>query len=484
MTTAVVVGSGPNGLAAATVLVRAGIDVTVIEAADQLGGGARSVESPLEGLIQDHCAAVHPMAPGSPFFQTLDLDAMGVRWAHAPIDAAHPLDNEEPGLLRTSVADTAAGLGRDGARWAAAFGPSARAFDRLATVMMTPMLRVPKHPLLLARMGIVAGPPPSIVAKWFKEERARALFMGVAAHACQPLTQPLVTGIGAGIIIAGHAVGWPVVVGGTGRFTEAHISMLKASGVRFETGHRINRLHELPPRDITILDVHPHSAASILDGHQPQHARRAYRRFRPGPAAFKIDFAVDGGIPWRDAEVDQAGTVHLGGSAAEIIATEKQIAAGQMPERPFVLVGQQAVADPSRANGSIVPIYAYAHVPNGYAGDATQQIIAQIERFAPGFRERIVGLSARTPLQSAAENPNFVGGDILTGAKSPLQFLLGPRLSVYPYDTGVPGVYLCSAATPPGPGIHGMGGFNSAQRALQRLGDRSIERTEVHMPWL
>jgi phytoene dehydrogenase-like protein len=479
MTSAIVVGSGPNGLAAATVLVRAGVEVTVVEAADQLGGGARSTESPLAGLVQDHCAAVHPMAPGSPFFQTLDLEEMGVRWAYAPIDAAHPLDSGEPGLLHRSIADTAAGLGRDGGKWETAFGSLSRSFDRLSPIIMSPLLRIPKHPLLLARMGAVAGPPPALVARWFRDERARSLFMGVAAHALQPLTLPLVTGIGAGIIIAGHAVGWPVVEGGTGRFTEAHISMLRAQGVRFETGQRINRLYDLPPTDITILDVHPHAAAGILAEHQPQSDQRAYRKFRPGPATFKIDFAVDGGVPWRDPEVGLAGTVHLGGNSAEIIATERQVASGHMPERPFVLVGQQAVADPARANGSIVPIYAYAHVPNGYTGDATEHIIAQIKRFAPGFRDRIVGLSARTPAQTSAENPNFVGGDILTGAKSPLQFLLGPKLSAHPYDTGVPGVYLCSAATPPGPGIHGMGGYNSAQRALRYLTHRAPAKKEV-----
>ncbi|MDA3146862.1 NAD(P)/FAD-dependent oxidoreductase [Leucobacter sp. UCMA 4100] len=482
MTTAVVVGSGPNGLAAATVLARAGVQVTVVEAAEQLGGGARSTESPISGLVQDHCAAVHPMAPGSPFFKTLDLEAMGVRWARAPIDAAHPLDGAEPGFLHTSVDETAAGLGRDGARWAGAFGPSARAFDRLSGVIMSPMLRVPRHPLLLARMGLVAGPPPSLVGKLFRDERARALFMGVAAHACQPLTQPLVTGIGAGIIIAGHAVGWPVIEGGTGRFTDAHIEMLRGMGVRFETGQRVNRLYELPPRDITMLDVHPRIAAGILAEQQPARARAAFRRFKPGPAAFKVDFAVDGGVPWLDERVSQAGTVHLGGSAEEIVATERDVGAGRMPARPFVLVGQQAAADPTRASGSIVPIYAYAHVPAGYSGDATEAIIAQIERFAPGFRERIVALSSRTTAESEAENENFLGGDILTGAKSPLQFLLGPRLSAHPYDTGIPGVYLCSAATPPGPGIHGMGGYNSAQRALQFLQHRSAVHTEVYEP--
>lgn len=469
MTNAVVVGSGPNGLAAATVLARAGITVTVLEAADTLGGGARSVESPIDGLLQDHCAAVHPMAPGSAYFRSLDLDAMGVEWAYAPVDAAHPLENGEAALLYTSLDQTAKKLGRDGGRWAAAFGSSSRAFDRLSTAMMAPMLRVPQHPLLLARFGLVAAPPPTWVGRFFRTEQARALFMGVAAHAIQPLGQPLVTGIGAGIITAGHAVGWPVVKGGTGRFTEAQIAQLRAMGVTFETGQRVTRLHELPPRDITMLDVHPRVAAGILAEQQPTNARRAYRRFKPGPAAFKVDFAVQGGIPWRNPEVAQAGTVHVGGTAAEIVAAEREIGAGRMPERPFVLVGQQYVADPGRAIGDVVPVYAYAHVPNGYPGDATEHIISQIERFAPGFRDRIVAKRARSTSEAEAENANFVGGDILTGAKSTLQFLFGPRISPHPYDTGVPGVYLCSAATPPGPGIHGMAGFNAANRALEML---------------
>ena len=468
MTTAIVVGSGPNGLAAATVLARAGVEVTVLEASDTLGGGARSVDSPMDGLLQDHCAAVHPMAPGSAYFQSLDLEAMGVEWAYAPFDAAHPLDGGDAGLLSTSVEETAAGLGADGKKWLSMFGPSSRVFDKLAPGIMAPMLRIPRHPFLLARFGLVAGPPPTLVGKMFRTDRARALFMGVAAHALQPLGQPLVTGIGAGIITAGHAVGWPVVKGGTGHFTDATIKMLLGMGVKFETDQRVSRLHELPRHDIVMLDVHPHIAAGILAEQQPSGSRRAYRRFRPGPAAFKVDFAIDGGIPWSNPKVAKAGTVHLGGTAAEIVQAEREIGAGRMPERPFVLVGQQYVADPARANGSIVPVYAYAHVPNGFPGDATEQVIAQIERFAPGVRDRIIAIRSRSTAEAEAENPNFVGGDILTGAKSPVQFLLGPRISPHPYDTGVPGVYLCSAATPPGPGIHGMGGFNAANRALSR----------------
>lgn len=468
MTSVIVVGSGPNGLAAASVFARAGLDVTVLEAARQLGGGARNVESPVSGLIQDHCAAVHPMAPASAFFHTLDLDALGVEWGYAPIDAAHPLDDGRGAALNTSLEETAAGLGADGARWAAAFGTISRRFDRVGPMIMSPMLRLPKHPLLLMRLGMVAGPSPTLVSKFFRTEEARALFMGVAAHALQPLTLPLVTGIGAGIITAGHAVGWPVVKGGTGKFTERHIEYLETLGVRFETGQAVKRLRDLPPHDITMLDVHPHAAARILSEVQPAKVRNAYLRFRNGPAVFKVDFAVEGGIPWQHEESRRAGTVHVGGTAQEIVAAERAVAAGRMPEQPFVLVGQQYLGDPDRAKGDLVPVYAYAHVPNGYPGDATQHVISQIERFAPGFRDRIRAMRSRSAPETAAENENFVDGDILTGAKTPLQLVVGPRLSFQPYHTGVHGVYLCSAATPPGPGIHGMGGYNAAIRALRQ----------------
>ncbi len=472
MTSAVVVGSGPNGLAAATVLARAGVEVTVFEADVELGGGARSGPSLVPGLVQDHCAAVHPMAAASTYIASWRLEERGVRWARAPFDAAHPFDDGDAALLSQSIDETAAGLGRDGAMWRGMFGAPARRFTALAEDIFQPMLRMPRHPLLLARFGAVAGLPPTWTAKAFRGQKARALFTGVAAHAINRIDVPLVGGIGAGIIAAGHAVGWPVVTGGTGVLTDAIIAGLRELGVRFETGARVRHLGELPRHDLAMLDVHPREAAALLADRMPARALSAYVRFRPGPAAFKVDFAVAGAIPWAHPEVGRAGTVHLGGSAGEIVATEKQIAQGRMPERPFVLVGQQFVADPTRAAGEIVPVYAYAHVPAGYTGDATAAIIAQIERFAPGFRERIVATGVVSSTEMARRNPNFVGGDILTGAKSPLQFLLGPRVSPFPYDTGVPGTYLCSAATPPGPGIHGMSGVNAARRALREVTGR------------
>jgi phytoene dehydrogenase-like protein len=472
MTRAVVVGSGPNGLAAAATLAAAGVAVHVIEAADELGGGARNSEPPMAGLIQDHCAAFHPMAAASPYLRGLDLP--GVEWALPEIDCAHPLDDGDAVLLRRSIADTADGLGRDGWRWRTMFGAPSATFSALSEDILRPLVGIPRHPLLLARFGAVAAPPPTWVARAFSQERTRALFLGVAAHAFQRLDQPLVTGIGAGIITAGHAVGWPVIKGGTGALTAAVIARLRERGVTFETGTRIRSRRQLPPHDIAMLDVHPHAVAEIMGESLPSRNLNAFRRFRPGPAAFKVEFAVAGGVPWRSPQVAHAGTVHLGGSAREIVAAERESARGRMPTRPFVLVGQQYVADPQRSVGDVHPVYAYAHVPAGYTGDATEAIVAQFERFAPGFTERVLATRVVTATDLSRENPNFVGGDILTGAKSPLQFTLGPRVSAQPYDTGVPGYYICSAATPPGPGVHGLCGVNAARRALRGVVSREI----------
>jgi len=467
MTQAVVVGSGPNGLAAAFVLAEAGIQVHVVEAADRLGGGARNSSPLVPGLVQDHCAAVHPMAAASPHL--LGLHLTGVDWLTADVDCAHPLDTGDAVLLRRSIDSTSDGLGRDGRRWRMLFGASSRAFGRLADDILSPLVGVPSHPLLLARFGMVAALPPTLVSRVFRDERTRALYLGIAAHALQPLSLPLIGGIGAGIITAGHAVGWPVVRGGTGALTDAVLDRLRDLGVTFETGRRIRQRSDLPQHDIAMFDLHPHAVADILGEEMPGRLRSAFQAFRPGPAAFKVEFAVEGGVPWRATEATRAGTLHLGGTAAEIVQSERDVTAGRMPARPFVLVGQQAVADPSRAVGSVQPVYAYAHVPSGYSGDATPQIIAQFERFAPGFRERIIASRATTPLEFSRDNANFVAGDILTGAKTPSQFALGTRLTRHPYDTGTAGAYICSAATPPGPGIHGMCGVNAARRALQDL---------------
>ena len=476
MSRAVVVGSGPNGLAAATILARAGVEVTVLEAADELGGGARNAPELVPGLVQDHCAAVHPMAAASDYLATWDLETRGVRWRRAPYDAAHPLDDGTAALLSQSIDATARDLGVDGATWRRMFGSPSRHFAELTEDIFRPMLHVPRHPLLLARFGAVAGPPPTWVMRLLRTEPGRALFAGVAAHAISRIDVPLVGGIGAGIISAGHAVGWPVVEGGTGVLTRAIIDGLRELGVRFETGVRVELGRQLPRHDIAIFDLHPWHVAQILAERMPRRTLAALRHYRPGPAVFKLDLAVADGIPWRNEEVRRAGTVHLGGAAAEIVEAERAVSLGRMPDRPFVLVGQQFVADPTRSVGNIHPVYAYAHAPAGFDGDASTAIIDQMDRFAPGIRDRICATRVQSPADMARENPNFIGGDILTGAKLPRQFLLGPRLTAFPYDTGVPGAYICSAATPPGPGIHGMSGVNAAARALKWLQEHQGRR--------
>jgi phytoene dehydrogenase-like protein len=469
MSTATVVGGGPNGLAPAAALAREGVQVTVFEAAEEVGGGARSGESLVPGLLHDHCSAFHPMAAGSPFLTSLGLDRYGLSWRWAQIDCAHPLDSGDAGLLYRSVGDTAAGLGGDGSRWRRAFGRPSAEYDQLAGDIMQPLLHMPSHPLVLARFGLPTLLPGSAFARLFGTEKGRALFGGVAAHAFRPLHYPLTSAIGAGIITAGHRWGWPVAAGGSGSITAALAALLDDLGGKIETGTPIRVASQLPPADVTLFDLAPEPVAALLDDTLPSRVARALRRFRRAPGVFKVDFAVEGGVPWANPDVGRAGTVHLGGSYAEIAATEREINAGRMPERPFVLVGQQYLADPQRSAGNIHPVYSYAHVPHAYAGDATKAIIAQIERFAPGFRDRIVGHAAYSPASFAAANPNFAGGDIITGAKDTRQLIFGPRATLSPYHLGIPGMYLCSAATPPGPGTHGMCGANAAAEALRYL---------------
>ena len=470
MSTATVVGAGPNGLAAAVTLAKAGVDVTVLEAADEIGGGTRTSEAILPGLLHDHCSAIHPMAVGSPFLAGLGLERYGLTWRLPEIDCVHPLDDGRAGVLYRSVEATADGLGIDHWRWRGLFSRTSRRFDALSDDIMGPLLRVPHHPLTLARFGAPTVLPASTIARWFRTTEARALFGGVAAHAFRPLHYPMTSAIGLGILTAGHRHGWPVAAGGSQSITNAIAALLADLGGKIETGVRIDAASQLPPADVTMFDLAPEAVAGILGDRLPPRIARAYRRFRRGPGAFKVDFAVEDGVPWTNPAARRAGTVHLAGTYAELAATERDVHAGRMPERPFVLVGQQYLADPQRSVGNIHPVWAYAHVPNGYTGDATEAIVAQIERFAPGFRDRVIGQTVSTTTQFAADNPNFVGGDIMTGAKDFRQLVFGPRITLSPYRIGVPGMYICSAATPPGPGAHGMCGAHAGQAALRDLG--------------
>jgi phytoene dehydrogenase-like protein len=469
MTSALVVGSGPNGLAAALTLAAEGIEVTVLEAAERLGGGTRSSELTLPGLVHDECSAAHPLAVDMPFSRRFDLAAHGLRWRWPEVQYSHPLDGGVGAAAWRSVDDTAAHLGRDGRAWKSLFGALAEHFGEITADFMRPMLRVPAHPLLMARFGMPSAMPAALLARRWRTQEGRALFAGVAAHAFRPFAAPMSSAIGVALGTAAHAYGWPVAEGGSGAIAGAIVSLLEEHGARLESGVTVSSLDELPAADVVMLDLAPSAAARIAGARMPPHISRALRRFRHGPGAFKVDFAVQEGVPWQHAESRAAGTVHVGGTYDEIAASERAVSRGEMPQRPFVLVCQQYLADPTRSSGDVHPLYAYAHVPAGHSGDASAAIEAQIERFAPGFRERVLARHVRSAVELEAHNANYVGGDIVTGSNDARQLLSRPRVAVDPYSLGIDGVYLCSAATPPGAGAHGMCGYNAAQSALRAL---------------
>jgi phytoene dehydrogenase-like protein len=469
MSSAIVVGSGPNGLACAAILAKRGVEVTVLEAETRIGGGTRSSELTLPGLLHDECSSTHPMAVTAPATLELELGRHGLEWAWPEVDLAHPLDKGAGAAMLRSLEATAAGLGEGGARWRQIFGSPSQGYEPLTEDIYHPFLHLPRHPLRLARFGLPAAAPATLLARALGTPQAAALFGGVAAHAYAPLNRPFSSSIGMALVCAGHACGWPVAKGGSMAITEAMAAVVREQGGRIETGRRVRSLAELPPADAVVLDLAPRGVLELAGEKLPPRVARAYRRYKHGPAAFKLDLAVEDGIPWSYLPARRAGSVHVAGSFAEVAACERDVNRGHMPDRPFVLVGQQYLADPQRSQGNLHPIWAYAHVPSGYSGDATGAILAQIERFAPGFRDRIVATATRTPAEIEAANANFVAGDILTGANTPSQTLLRPRAGANPYWTGIPGVFICSAATPPGAGAHGINGYNAAEAVLKTL---------------
>lgn len=471
MTTAVVVGAGPNGLAAAIHLARHGVDVQVLEARDTIGGGARSGELTVPGVIHDHCSAFHPLGVGSPFWAAIDLQRYGLTWKWPDVDCAHPLDDGTAGVLYRSIEATAAGLGPDGKRWQRAVGDLAAGFDELAEDLLRPVLNMPRHPIRLARFGPRARcrPPPWRVG-FTPSGRARC--SARAAHVYTRLDRPLTASLGLMILASGHRHGWPVARGGSGSITKALAAALDAYGGTVATGVTVTSRRDIPDADIVMLDLSPAAVLGIYGDVMPTRINRSYRRYRAGSSAFKVDFAIEGDVGWTNPDCRRAGTVHLGGTFAEIADTERQRAQGTMVQRPFVLVGQQYLADPSRSVGNINPIWAYAHVPFGYTGDATAAVIDQIERFAPGFRDRIVATVSTSTTELQTYNRNFIGGDIIGGANDRLQVIFRPRVAVDPYAIGVPGVYLCSQSAPPGAGIHGLCGYHAAESALRWLRKR------------
>ncbi len=463
MPDAVVVGSGPNGLAAAVALAGRGVAVTVLEAADRIGGGTRTSEEPVTGTLHDECSAVHPMAALSPFLRGLGLERHGLEWCHPEVLVAHPLDDGTAGVLHRSLDDTVAGLShRDGQRWRRLFSPLSSRLDDTLPDLLGPLLSLPAKPLHLARFALRAAPPAALLRLAWNDDAPQGLFLGIAAHVMHDLRHPLTSSVGTLLITAGHHVGWPVAKGGSQAITTALARLLVDLGGEIITSHPVT---DLPEADLVLLDTSPRGAATILGDRLPPRVRRAYHRWRHGPGAFKVDFVVRGGVPWTAEPCRRAGTVHLGGSPAEVVRTATEVHRGTLPRDPFVLVGQQYLADPSRSAGDLHPVWAYAHVPHGCTEDVTQRIIDQVERFAPGFSTRIVARTSKSTHDLTATNQNRIGGDILTGANTPWQIIARPRLTPNPYRTGVPGVYLCSAATPPGAGVHGMNGYHAAEQA-------------------
>ena len=477
---AVVVGAGPNGLAAALTLARAGLAVHVIEGAATPGGGCRTEELTLPGFLHDVCSAAHPLAALSPFFRGTDLAARGVRLLTPRIAAAHPLDGGRAAVLAGSVAQTAAGMGRDEGAYRRLLGPLVRDLPLTLPAILAPLLAVPRHPVPLARFGLAGGLPASVLARRLRTEEARALLAGMAAHSMQPITAPLTSAFGLLLMMAGHAVGWPVVAGGSGRLTGALVAELQSLGGTLETGRWVRTLAELPSARAVLLDVTPRQLIALAGGRLPGRHRRAAERFRYGPGVCKVDWALAGPVPWQAETCRRAGTVHVGGTLAEVARSEAEVAAGRHPERPFCLVVQPAVLDPDRAPAGQHPLWGYCHVPAGSEVGMSGRIEAQIERFAPGFRDLILARSVRTATEMEAYNPNYVGGDINSGSGTLLQTFFRPAPRLNPYRAGLPGLYLCSAATPPGGGVHGMCGANAARTVLADLGIRAERPGAVH----
>ncbi|MEW9531087.1 phytoene desaturase family protein [Microbispora sp. NPDC049125] len=462
---AVVVGSGPNGLVAAVTMAEAGRRVLLLEAAGTFGGGLRTEELTLPGFLHDVCATVLPLARASPALREMDL---GVEWAYPDVQAAHPLDKRPAVLVRRSPEDTARGLGRDAAAWLATVGATARGGDRLVDTLLAP-LSVPRAPLRAARFGALAALPATAFARTaFRTAEARAVFAGMAAHSMLDLRAPITAGYGLMLAGLAHHVGWPVVRGGSQRLAGALVRRLEALGGEAHTGHTVRSLGDVPQAGSILLDLTPRQVLAVAGDRLPALYRRRLGRFRYGPGVFKLDWALSGPVPWADPAVGEAATVHLGGTLEEIAHGEAEVARGRHPERPYVLVVQPCVADPSRAPEGRHVLWAYCHVPNGSTADMTEVIEAQIERFAPGFRDLVLARGAMDTAAMQAHNANYVGGDIGGGAGDLGQFFGRPVHSPAPWATPVPGLYICSASTPPGPGVHGMGGREAARLALRR----------------
>jgi phytoene dehydrogenase-like protein len=466
---AVVVGAGPNGLAAAITIARAGRSVVVYEAAPTPGGGARSAELTLPGFSHDPCSAIHPTALASPFFRSLDLPRLGLEWIHSPAPLAHPLDGGRAAVLELSVGETGAGLGDDGRAWRRTYGPLVRAADGLVPELMGPVVHLPRHPVALARFGLPGlRSARGFANSTFRGEEARALFAGLAGHSMVALDRPVTAAFGLAFGLFGHAFGWPMARGGSQRITGALVGALRELGGEIVTDHRVGSIEELPPARAVLFDVTPRQLVAIAGDRLPAAYRRRLEGYRYGPGTFKIDWALSGPVPWQADGPRRAATVHLGGTLDEITAGEAEVAGGRHPDRPFVLFVQQTPFDSSRAPEGRHTAWAYCHVPNGSTVDMTDRIEGQVERYAPGFRDLVLARSVRGPAALEAYDENYVGGDINGGLQDWRQLIFRPVPRLDAYTTGGRGIYLCSSSTPPGGGVHGMSGHLAARSALRR----------------
>jgi len=480
---AVVVGAGPNGLAAAITFARQGLSVLVLEAKESIGGGTRTAELTLPGFKHDICATVITTALVSPFIRSLDLEQHGLQLVQPDIPLAHPLSGGRAACLYRSVEETAQGLGRDAAAYRLIFNPLVKRWREINADILGPLPLPPHHPLTLAAFGIWAIQPGSLLARLaFRGEAAQALFGGLASHAIMPLDRLATSAFGLVLGIGGHAVGWPVVRGGMQNYSAALASILRSMGGEIVTGIRVHSLKDIPQARSLFFDVTPRTFLSITGEALPDGYRRALTRYRYGPGVCKVDYALDGPVPWLNSECARAGTLHLGGKLEELEASEKAVWRGDHPDRPYTLVVQASSFDPSRAPAGKHALWAYCHVPNGSNRDVSFQIEAQIERYAPGFRDLILARHVYTAADMEDYNPNYVGGDINSGVQDLGQLFTRPVPRLDPYRTPLQGLYLCSGSTPPGGGVHGMSGYNAARSALRHEFHLKIEPLPLALP--
>jgi phytoene dehydrogenase-like protein len=477
---AVVVGSGPNGLAAAITLAQAGMSVIVFEARDTIGGGTRSAELTLPGFIHDICAAILPLAVASPFLRRLKLERYGLEYIFPPAALAHPLDSGPAVLLEGDVDTTARGLGKDAGAYRRLMRPLVEGWEQIVDEFLGPFPFPPHHPWTDLQFGMQAiWPASSFIRRRFKEERARALFAGLAAHAIQPLEWPATTAFALMEGIIAHKLGWPLVRGGTGKLNQALGAYFLSLGGKIETGRLVESMDDLPPAQTVLFDVTPRQVLRIANKSLPENYVRKLSGYRYGPGIFKIDYALSGPIPWRDAACLRAATVHIGGTFEEIAASERAAWKGLVSDSPFLILAQPGLFDPSRAPAGKQTAWVYCHVPNGSTVDMTVRIERQIERFAPGFRDQIMERHVLNTRDMEQYNPNYIGGDINGGVQDLRQLFTRPVARFVPYSTPDEHIYICSSSTPPGGGVHGMCGFNAAMAVLRKL-DPVYARAKAH----